>query len=218
MARKPQSKRSAKRAPRRPAGPRDVVDAAFELAAAKGWRALTLAEIASASGLDLAELRRRYGCKTAILSEFSKRIDAKTLDGLAVDPETSVRDRLFEVLMRRFDALAPYKPGFLRLIEDCRRDPVLLVACGMTLNRSMGWMLEGAGAGMGGPLGRLRAKGLTAIYLAALRVWKSDESTDLGPTMAVLDKALMRVEKLVALCSWRGRRSVVSDVAAQHNG
>ncbi|MBI4969810.1 MAG: TetR/AcrR family transcriptional regulator [Rhodospirillales bacterium] len=217
MARQPKAKRPTKRTASRPRSPRDVVDAAFELAAAKGWRALTLAEIAEAAHIDLAELRRRYGCKTAILCEFSKRLDAKTLDGLALDPEASVRDRLFEVLMRRFDALAPYKPGFLRLIEDCRRDPVLLVASGLMLNRSMGWMLEGAQAGIGGPFGRLKVKGLMAIYLSALRAWRSDESPDLGSTMAALDKALMRAEKLVALCPWRGRRASPVDAAMQHN-
>lgn len=59
----------------------------------------------------------------------------------------------------------------------------------------MSWMLEAAGIASAGPLGLLRAKGLLAVWLAVLRVWLLDESPDLAPTMAALDRHLRRAEQ-----------------------
>ncbi len=36
------------------------------------------------------------------------------------------RDRVFELLMRRFEALVPFRPGLRRLARDARRDPCVL--------------------------------------------------------------------------------------------
>jgi ubiquinone biosynthesis protein COQ9 len=70
--------------------------------------------------------------------------------------------------------------------------------------RSMGWMLEGAGVSAAGPFGRLRAKGLLAVWLWTLRAWRRDSSDDLAATMAALDKALTQAGQVATrLC---GRR------------
>ncbi|MEE3092498.1 MAG: TetR family transcriptional regulator, partial [Pseudomonadota bacterium] len=45
------------------------------------------------------------------------------------------------------------------------------------------------------PFGLLRAKGLLAVWLITERVWLGDDSPDLGPTMAALDRNLRRAEK-----------------------
>jgi len=43
----------------------------------------------------------------------------------------------------------------------------------------------------------LRSKGLLAIWLATLKVWLEDDSPDLAPTMAALDRNLRRAESAV---------------------
>jgi ubiquinone biosynthesis protein COQ9 len=54
----------------------------------------------------------------------------------------------------------------------------------------------------------LRLKGLSAIYLSAIRVWLRDDSEDMAKTMAHLDKQLARVDNLVGrLKSYRPRRA-----------
>ena len=68
---------------------------------------------------------------------------------------------------------------------------------GARLLRSMSWSLEAAGVGSVGPAGRLRVKGLAAIYAGAVCVWLRDDSPDLGRTMAHLDRSLRRAEGLV---------------------
>ena len=69
----------------------------------------------------------------------------------------------------------------------------------------MAAMLEAARLSTSGCRGRLRVKGLMAIYLATLRVWLRDETNDLAKTMAALDGQLRRVEALIGRLPGRPR-------------
>ena len=60
--------------------------------------------------MTLAELRDEFDGKLAILSAYLKQIDRAVLAGGSADmAEESPRDRLFDVLMRRIDAMTPYR-------------------------------------------------------------------------------------------------------------
>ena len=186
-----------------------VIRAAFDLAARLGWRHVGLADIAAESKLSLAELYGRYPSKTDILMAFSRTIDATVLAGTGAPSEDeSVRDRLFDALMRRFEALGPYKDGLAAVLRDGAGGPAALLCGGVSLLRSMAWTLESAGVGSNGLKGRLHTKGLVVVYLSSLRVWLRDETEDLAPTMAALDRRLARAESLArgGLPGWRPRR------------
>lgn len=186
-----------------------VIRAAFDLAARLGWRHVGLADIAAESKLGLAELYGRYRSKTDILIGFARDIDAAVLAGAGTpSEEESVRDRLFDALMRRFEALAPYRDGLAAVLRDGAGGPAALLCGGASLLRSMAWTLESAGVGSNGLKGRLRTKGLLAVYLSSMRVWLRDETEDLAPTMAALDKRLARAESLAqgSLPGWCPRR------------
>ncbi|MBC8239538.1 MAG: hypothetical protein H8E30_03580, partial [Alphaproteobacteria bacterium] len=109
-----------------------------------------------------------------------------------------VRDRLFDVIMRRLDALAPYRDGIAAVARDLRREPGTLacLAAGPG-RRSLQWMLEAARIQPWGLLAPLQLKGLGLVYLSVLRVWLHDDGEDLAHTMAALDKALGRVESVL---------------------
>lgn len=215
---KAKSKKSAKGAsaaklgdlPRADLGQR-AIDAAMDIAAREGWRGVTLAAVAEACGVPLMELYARYPSRTAILAGFARKIDGAVLRGgsataatATADAEESPRDRLFDVLMRRYDAMKPYREAIASIAAEAPRDPLaLLCLCGQG-RRSMAWMLEAAGIGSGGLLGALKAKGLGAIHLSVLRVWLSDDSEDLAKTMAALDTALRRVEPMARTIFARG--------------
>ena len=47
-------------------------------------------------------------------------------------------------------------------------------------------------------MGVMRIKGLSLIYLAALRVWLKDDTQDFSRTMAQIDKNLKRAEALMS--------------------
>ena len=203
-------KGSAKAAPKTAGAGLDqrIIDAAFELALERGWRDLSLAEIAEAAGLPLSQVYPAFPSKQAILNGFSRGIDAAMLAEGTEDLDLPARDRLFDMIMRRFDALQPYKEALGVILQDQLRDP-LAACCGLgRLGHSMAATLEAAGFSTTGCRGVLRIKGLSAIYLSAVRVWLRDDSEDMAKTMAHLDKQLARVDSLIGrLASPRPQRA-----------
>ncbi len=184
-----------------------VIEAALKLAAEKGWRDLALADIAEAAGLSIGALYAQYPSKSAILAGYSRDIDAAVLAETDGDQAgESPKDRLFDLLMRRFDKLDGHKVGLLRIAEDTGRDPLSLVCSLANLERSMAAMLEAAGLSTTGLRGVLRIKGLSAVYLAGLRAWFRDDSADKAKTMAALDKALGRAERMASGFQARKKR------------
>jgi len=204
MARKP----GAAQAPEDPSPA--IIAATLKLAAEKPWSEIPLAEIAAAAGLSLIELYRLFPSKLAILDALARQIDAAVLTAPA-DASDTPRDRLFDVLMRRFDALLPYRDGLKRIARDVGRLQLEALPAGLALPRSMGWMLEAASIPAAGLRGALRSRVLSVAYLAAFRAFLDDDSADLTRTMAALDRALRRAEPLLGL----GQAAPEEDAAPQ---
>ena len=188
-----------------------ILDTALELAATEGWRRLTLARIAAAAKVSLAELYSHYPSRRALLAAFFAHVDASMVAGASTpgegEPEeASARDRLFDLIMRRLDALDTHKAAVASILRDARSDPVVLCdSCG-PFRRSLRWMLECAGLSPSGLSGVIATKGLAVIYANTLRVWLRDDSDDKGRTMATLDRQLRGAETLVRMASsWCGR-------------
>ena len=125
------------------------------------------------------------------------RIDAEVLAGTpsSIDLEETPRDRLFDVMMRRYDALKPYRDALRALRRAGTRDPMLAIAMGPGLRRSMAAMLEAASVPSDGLPGALRQNGLLAIHYAVSRVFDHDDTPDLSKTMAALDNRLKTAER-----------------------
>lgn len=173
-----------------------IVDAALKLAADAGWNALTLDRIATTAGVSLAEFRQHFHSKPQILAAFTRAIDDAILSKVA-DASESARERLFDVLMTRFDLMTPYKPGLKRIRDDMRMHPgeALVQLCVAT--RSQYWMLAAAGIGAEGPRGAVSLPGAVAVYLKAFEVWLDDDDPGLAKTMAALDGRLRQGERFM---------------------
>lgn len=200
------AKRSAKsKAAPPPRTRRDrILDAALALAERDGWFKISLAAIAQEAGLPLAEVYAEFRSRGAILAGLTTRIDAAVISGAtASDAEESSRERLFETLMRRFDAMKPHRAALRRIVRGLSCDPLMAVLSGPVLFRSMAWMLEASGISTAGPAGRLRVKGLTVIYLDVLRTFLGDETEDLAKTMAALDRRLRQAERCIGVMTRR---------------
>ena len=169
----------------------------WQAMAEEGWQGLTLRGVAAAAGVSVAELRRRCPTPLDLLALHNRVVDQAVVAGTVPGQGGAARDRIFDVLMRRVDAMQPHRAGILRFLRDLPRDPLLALVPLRALPRSMARMLEAAEvpAGMG-PLGLLRVKGMAAVWLATERAWTRDESADLGATMAALDRALDRAEQV----------------------
>ena len=109
-----------------------------------------------------------------------------------------VRDRLFDVLARRFEALQPHRFALASIVREGLTAPISGFCRGRRLLRSMTWSLETAGVSGAGPFGAMRARGLAAVFLSSLFVFLRDDSPDLAKTMAHLDRNLSRADRLMA--------------------
>jgi len=201
MARRP-ARRSASSGPAAPSpppqspSPRDAaIDAFLDLLAEKRIEAIGLNEVAARAGLSLAELRGEFDSTLAILAAFVKRIDRQVLAGGDADMEEEPpRDRLFDVLMRRIEAMAPYRAAVRSLIRSVRRNPGLALALNRIAVHSQQWMLTAAGIDAAGPKGMIRAQGLAVLFSRVLREFAEDDE-DNARTMAALDHALARGQR-----------------------
>jgi AcrR family transcriptional regulator len=174
-----------------------AIDAALGLAESRGWRGVTLADIAAEAKLSLSDLYALFPSKSAILAAFVSRVDRTTLADVEIGgKDGSVRDRLFDIFMRRLDALEPHKRAVAAIVPELSRHPFGFLCTGVRLCRSIAWMADAAGVDTTGPLGALRVQTLTALYLYVLRTWLGDDSADHAKTMAALDKGLKRAEML----------------------
>ncbi len=173
-----------------------IIDAALARIATEGWRRLSLAAVAAEAGLPILRVYRSFGSKQAILCGFFRRIDEAVLaEPPAAETDERPRDRLFDLLMRRFDALKGYRPALDVLRRELPADPLSALCAGASLLRSMRWMLEAADIQTGGCRGVVAVKLTGAAYLSAMRVWRGDDSSDLARTMAALDRSLRRIER-----------------------
>jgi len=178
-----------------------ALDAFIRLIADKGFAEVALRDVAEASGLGFADLYRLYPDKVALAAAFMARIDTAVLAATPTrnDPEETARDRLFDVMMRRYDALRPYRAALRAMRRAATRDPMLALAIGPALRRSMAAMLEAAAVPSDGLSGALRQNGLLAIHYAVSRVYDKDDTADLSKTMAALDSRLKMAERWTQL-------------------
>jgi len=169
-----------------------IINAALRLAAERPWSDVSLLDIADAAGINLAELRKEFASKSAIVAGFMRGIDDIVLaKATRPQPGTAPRDAIFEVIMNRFDAMQPYKAGLKSIIGGLGFDTELA----RRAFASQAWMLNAAGVPLDGIGGTVRVFGLTSVYSSVLRTWLADDDAGLARTMAALDRRLRRGEQ-----------------------
>jgi ubiquinone biosynthesis protein COQ9 len=173
-----------------------LVTAAFRMAGEDGWRKVNVVAAAREAGLSLVEARARFPSRAAILLRFGRLVDQAAL--LDAPSEGPVRDRLFDLLMLRFDVLQTHRSGVKALLRSLPTDPPTALLLAYATQRSMRWILQAAGIPAMGVRGDLQVRGLMAVWLWAVRAWERDESEDLSGTMAAVDNALQRAEQMAS--------------------
>lgn len=200
MARAPLPPPSAAAPVEPPVDPRkQAVEALMRLAATHPWDEIELGDIAAEAGLPLAKLRGLFPSKLAMLGGLTRLVDeavlADTSDDLAAEP---VRERLFDLVMRRLDALAPYKAGLSRIAPVIRRDPLTMAALNRGAVNSWRYMLASAGIRTEDALGPVRVQGAVLLMARVSEVWLEDDEPELSRTMARLDRELKTAGSIMA--------------------
>ncbi len=179
-----------------------ILGAFLTLLSEKRFERIELAEVAQLANVSLADLRGEFGSTFDMVAAFMRETDKKVLAGgeqLKLDPELGeqpARDRLFEVLMRRFEALSPYREAVRSLYRSARTNPQLAMGLNKLAVRSQQWMLSAANIGSSVMIGGLRAQALSCFFAKAMQTWLADEDPGLARTMASLDRQLATAERL----------------------
>ncbi|MBF9234331.1 TetR/AcrR family transcriptional regulator [Microvirga alba] len=175
-----------------------IVEALMELASRRSWTDIEIKDIAQAANVSLAEFCDAFPSKGAVLGAFSRQIDRQVLesatDDLAHEPP---RERIFDVMMRRLDALTPYKAALRRIAKDLRYDPLSLAALNRAALNSQRFMLAAANIPTEGPLGKLKLQGAVVVFTKTLGTWLDEDDPALAKTMARLDRELRRGERIL---------------------
>ncbi len=191
MAKKPDAKPEANASNPKTA----IIKALMELAASQPWPEISLPMIAEKADVSLADLRDHFPSKGSILGGFARMIDRQVLEGTGTDMQDEpMRDRLLDVMLRRFDALSPWRAAIANIQQHMRRDPLSLLALNQVALNSWRYMLAAAHIDTEDKLGTMRIQGAALVFARALDTWLTEEGTDLTKTMAVLDKELKRGE------------------------
>lgn len=170
-----------------------LIQAAMARAELHGWRRLTVVEAARDAGLPLDEARHRFPFRNLVLLRLGMLADrAALIDDGSIG---TIRERLFDLLMRRIDVLQQYRGGVRAAMRALLTEPGLALMLVAATDHSLTWVAQAAGLDTSGVAGRLRLKGLGAVWLSTVRAWDRDDSPDLAGTMAALDKALGQAER-----------------------
>ncbi|MDP2206903.1 MAG: hypothetical protein Q8K65_11415 [Alphaproteobacteria bacterium] len=182
---KPVKKAAPKRDDLRPA----LTETAMTVAGRDGWAAATLANIAREARVKPTEVEALYADIWDILAdaldEIEDRTEAEVKDYLG----DSWRDNLLEILMARFDFAQDFRPALIALPAFAARHPRHSRHFAPRLYDTMERMLYLARL----PEERISPLAIAAfslIYLSLVERWSKDETPDLSPTMAAIDKRL----------------------------
>ncbi len=177
--------------------PKDkMVAAMLKLATERSWDFVAFEDIADQAGVELNEAREYFDDRADILAAYGRKLDRQMMENFHATEDMSCRDKIFDLLMERFDIVNENRAAILSILSGFRGDPKEAVLSFPHLGRSMARTLDAAGIDTSGIFGAVKVAGLTGIYLYALKTWKEDDSPDMARTMATLDKALDKAEAL----------------------
>lgn len=177
-----------------------VLEAFLSLLAEKSFERISLGNVAERAGVSLSDMRKDFGSTFDMIAAFVRDTDAKVLAGGDVDDaQATQRDRMFDILMRRFEILRPHREAVRSLARSAACHPRFALGMNKLAVRSQQWMLSAAGIGSAGLIGGLRAQAAAVLFVRVMRVWLDDDDPGLAPTMAELDRELAAGARLATL-------------------
>ncbi|MGE0046600.1 MAG: hypothetical protein AB7T08_12660, partial [Hyphomonadaceae bacterium] len=154
-----------------PSARKALAKAILDVGAAKPWREITLVDLAKAAKRPVSDF---YPATLADAAECAEEAFDRAMAEGDLDPASSVRDRLFDLIMRRFEAMEPHRAALKAMEARNDADPVLMAAAHQRHVRAARWALTLAGLEADGMSGNARAQGLGVIIGQARAAWRGD--------------------------------------------
>ncbi len=189
MAKKPADKPAAD-APK-PDARKLAIDSLMALVADQGWKTVELPAVAQKAGISLATLRDLFPSKGAMLAGFGRMLDREVIEGANPDLiGEPAHERVFDLMMRRLDAMTPYKPALIEIRRAIRSDLVSAAALNQSGLNSWRYLLGSIDIPVEDELGMLKIQGAVVVFARTADTWLDDTDPSMAKTMATLDKEL----------------------------
>jgi hypothetical protein len=174
-----------------------AINAALEIIGSQGFSALNFDSLAENLKCEKAELEALFIDPVDIVNSYFHHVNLRLCkDFRSPEPNLDVRERLFDIMMARFDILNDNRQAVINISKECCANPQIMFSCLPSLYQAMSFMLDYAQVPTKGCRGALKTFALGSIYLRVFKSFENDESEDLSKTMATLDNALSRAESL----------------------
>ena len=159
--------------------------------------------IAAETGFDAHIIRRLFPDMLEMVNQGLRDLDddilAEFAEDLASDSDATVRERILEGLIVRYEAYRDYKEAIKNLNAAAATNPALAMTTIHRLTSASRTLLELAGDNTSGVMGLMRVKGLAGVALLAQREWLKDDTPDMSVTIRILDQRLKQAEDLASM-------------------
>ncbi|TNE27374.1 MAG: TetR/AcrR family transcriptional regulator [Alphaproteobacteria bacterium] len=179
-----------------------ILAAALELAAKRAWESVSLLDIARKAGVPHQDITavfpQKYDITSAVLRDIDDRM---SIEDLGLDGERdSLKDRLFEIVMFRFDLLAEDREAMVSMLKPAMQSLEQAAQHKQGFCHSMRLIIEKAEMDCDHVLKEdILIAALGLVYMMTVRIWLQDDSPDMTRTMAALDRYLERMLKILPL-------------------
>ncbi len=169
-------------------------EAALSLCAEKSWSDVSLLSLCQEAGQSLSACAEAGITRFSVADYLDQQLDRAMLDA-AVETEVDApsRDRLFDSLMARFDAMQDQRAAWVSILEADAQEPAAGLARAARRLRTSAWALEAVGVSTDSLKSTARVLGLTRRLRKIEALWLTDDA-DLSKTMAGLDQTLRESE------------------------
>lgn len=168
-----------------------AAEALLELAVEMPWSEITLSVLANRMDRPVSDFLG--------LTSFDELIEAyldRACGAEEVDDTETLRERLFDIAMLRFEAMENHRQGIMAWQESWLRNPLKRARAARQRTKSARWILLLAGEPQNAAL-KPKSVILSGILFRAEQAWRQEEGADFSRTMAQLDRDLRDVDSWV---------------------
>lgn len=176
-----------------------LADAAWDQLASLTPGELDLGQIARHADIRPPAAHAIAGSVTTLILHQLARLDRQALIESLADiedaGEVTIREKILESLMHRFEVYTPYKPQVAALNAAALRDLQLGNSLLGSLVQAIRALLRMVGDDLAGLRGEARVRGVAIVAMLVAREWQNDDSADLSHTMKAIDVRLAQAEE-----------------------
>ena len=99
-----------------------IIEESFLFIDKVGWEQFSIDKFTKENNYQISDVKNFIANKNDLLVEFSKMIDEKVELNIDIEEfeNSNIKDNIFELIMMRFDAMAPFKGGLKKIINEIR--------------------------------------------------------------------------------------------------